>query len=55
MPPVNSLLAHRIVERILWLTLLTPDVVEAILFRRTDRALMLEGWGRPPAGWDEQK
>src|SRR5919106_3730454 len=55
MPSVNSLLAHRIVERILRLTLLTPDVVEAILFRRTDRALMLEGWGRPPAGWDEQK
>jgi hypothetical protein len=32
------------VSRILRLALLAPDIVEAILAGRTDRALMLEGW-----------
>jgi hypothetical protein len=44
------------ISRILRLTLLAPDIVEAILAGRTDQALMLENLERPlPAGWEEQR
>ena len=44
------------VSRILRLALLAPDMVEAILARRTDQSLMLEQLERPlPASWDEQR
>ena len=44
------------VSRILRLALLAPAIVEAILFRRTDHALMLEKLQRPlPASWEEQR
>ena len=44
------------VSRILRLALLAPDIVEAILAGRTDRALMLEKLERPlPTDWEEQQ
>jgi hypothetical protein len=44
------------VSRILRLALLAPAIVEAILFGRTDHALMLEKLERPlPPGWEEQR
>ena len=44
------------VSRILRLALLAPDIIEMILERRADQALMLEDLERPlPAGWDEQR
>jgi hypothetical protein len=43
------------VSRILRLALLAPDLVEAILARRTEQAPMLEKLERQlPAGWEEQ-
>ena len=42
-------------ERVLRLSLLAPDIVEAILFGRTDHVLMLARLERPlPASWEEQ-
>src|SRR5688500_16946148 len=42
------------VSRILRLALLAPDIVESILARTTDQALMLEMLERPlPACWEE--
>jgi hypothetical protein len=44
------------VSRILRLTLLAPDIVEAILAGQTDHAVMLQKLGRPlPASWQEQR
>jgi hypothetical protein len=44
------------VSRILRLSLLAPDIVEAILEGRTDQALMLQRLERPlPASWQEQR
>jgi hypothetical protein len=44
------------VSRILRLPLLAPDIVEALLVGKTDRALMLETLERPlPASWEEQR
>jgi len=44
------------VSRILRLALLAPDVVEAVLERRSGQALMLQKLERPlPACWDEQR
>jgi hypothetical protein len=44
------------VSRILRLSLLAPDIIEAILVGRTDQALMLETLERPlPASWEEQR
>ena len=41
--------------RLLPLTCLAPDIVEAILAGRTDQAIMLERSERPlPASWQEQ-
>ena len=41
---------------ILRLALPAPDIVEAILAGKTDRALMLEKLERPlPASWEEQR
>ena len=41
---------------ILRLALLAPDIVEAILARQTNQALMLEQLERPlPASWEEQR
>jgi hypothetical protein len=43
------------VRRILWLALLAPDAVEAILAGRTDQSMMLEQLERPlPANWQKQ-
>ena len=44
------------VSRILRLSLLAPDIVEAILASKTDQALVLEKleW-RLPASWEEQR
>jgi hypothetical protein len=43
-------------SRILRLALLAPDIIEAIVTGRADRALMLEKLERPlPARWDEQR
>ncbi len=43
------------VSRILRLALLAPDIVEAILARSTDQALVLERLERPlPASWEAQ-
>jgi hypothetical protein len=44
------------VSRILRLALLAPDLVEAILAKSTDQALVLERLKRPlPASWEEQR
>jgi hypothetical protein len=44
------------VSGILRLTLLAPDVIEAILAGRADQALLLESLEQPlPAGWEEQR
>jgi hypothetical protein len=44
------------VSRILRLALLAPDIVEAIVAGRADRALMLERLERPlPGSWEEQR
>ena len=44
------------VSRILRLTLLAPDIVEAILAGSADQSLMLEQLERPlPACWEEQR
>jgi hypothetical protein len=44
------------VSRILRLTLLAPDIVEAILTGCTDHAPLLEQLERPlPASWEEQR
>jgi len=44
------------VSRILRLSLLAPDIVEAIFAGGTDQALMLERLERPlPASWEEQR
>jgi hypothetical protein len=44
------------ISRILRLALLAPDLVEAILARRTDQSLMLDSLERPlPASWKEQR
>ena len=44
------------VSRILRLALLAPDLVEAILAKSNDQALMLEKLERPlPACWEEQR
>jgi hypothetical protein len=44
------------VSRILRLTLLAPDLVEAILVWRTDQVLLLEQLERPlAASWEEQR
>ena len=44
------------VSRILRLTLLSPDIIDAILAERTDQAVMLEQLERPlPANWEEQR
>jgi hypothetical protein len=44
------------VSRILRLALLAPDIVESIVARKTDQALMLETLERPmPASWEEQR
>jgi hypothetical protein len=43
------------VSRTLWLALLAPDLVEAILAGRTDQGMILEQLERPlPALWEEQ-
>ncbi len=44
------------VSRILRLALLAPDIVEAIVAERADRAVMLEQLERPLApSWEEQR
>ena len=44
------------VSRILRLSLLAPDIVEAILASKTDQALVLEKLGRRlPASWERQR
>jgi hypothetical protein len=44
------------VSRILRLALLAPDIIEAVLERRSGQALMLEKLERPlPARWAEQR
>jgi hypothetical protein len=44
------------VSRILWLALLAPDIVEAILGSWADQRVMLERLERPlPAGWKGQQ
>ena len=44
------------VSRILRLTLLAPDIVEAILAGSTDQGLILEQLERPlPSSWEEQR
>jgi hypothetical protein len=44
------------VSRILRLSLLAPDIVEAIVAGRADQSLMLERLERPiPARWEEQR
>ena len=44
------------VSRILRLALLAPDLVEAILARRMNQALMLGRLERPlPSSWEEQR
>jgi hypothetical protein len=43
------------VSRILRMALLAPEIVEAILWERTDQGMMLEQLERPlPASWEEQ-
>jgi hypothetical protein len=43
-------------SRILRLALLAPEIVQCILARRTDHALMLKKLERPlPACWEEQR
>jgi hypothetical protein len=44
------------VSRILRVALLAPDIIEAVLERRSGKALMLEQVERPlPAIWEEQQ
>jgi hypothetical protein len=47
---------HTYVGKRLRLTLLAPEIVEAILAGRTNHSLVLERLERPqPASWDEQR
>jgi hypothetical protein len=46
---------RRFVNRLLRLTLLAPDIVEAILAGRQPKGMMLEQWtGSMSSVWDEQ-
>ena len=49
-------LTRSFVNRLLRLTLLAPDIVEAILDGRQPKGLQLEGLARVlPSAWDEQR
>ena len=49
-------LKHRFVNRLRRLTLLAPDIVEAILECRQPKAMQLEELTRAmPSGWAEQR